>query len=115
MTTFKSRVDVPDQEKWDLTDIYQTIQDWQNDYQKVETFVDDLKTFNGNIHDSHSLLSYLTKREEISRLFSLIYAYARLQSDLDTRDTKAQSLLDKASQLHVKISATKLLFLSIFT
>ncbi|ABS22451.1 oligoendopeptidase F [Bacillus cytotoxicus] len=110
MTTFKSRVDVPDQEKWDLTDIYQTIQDWQNDYQKVETFVDDLKTFNGNIHDSHSLLSYLTKREEISRLFSLIYAYARLQSDLDTRDTKAQSLLDKASQLHVKISAASSFF-----
>ncbi|MFY0146038.1 oligoendopeptidase F [Bacillus cytotoxicus] len=110
MTTFKSRVDVPDQEKWDLTDIYQTIQDWQNDYQKVETFVDDLKTFNGNIHDSYSLLSYLTKREEISRLFSLIYAYARLQSDLDTRDTKAQSLLDKASQLHVKISAASSFF-----
>ena len=39
-----------------------------------------------------------------------MFAYARLQSDLDTRDTDAQSLVDKVSQLHVKVSAMKSFF-----
>lgn len=110
MTEFKNRMDVSDQEKWDLTDIYKTIENWENDYQKIETLTEDLKKFNGTIHDGQSLLAYLTKSEEISSLFNLVYAYARLQSDLDTRDTEAQSLVDKASQLHVKISAARSFF-----
>ncbi|MDZ5608522.1 oligoendopeptidase F [Bacillus pseudomycoides] len=110
MTEFKNRMDVSDHEKWDLTDIYKTIENWENDYQKIETLTEDLKKFNGAIHDGQSLLAYLTKSEEISSLFNLVYAYARLQSDLDTRDTEAQSLVDKASQLHVKISAARSFF-----
>ena len=38
-----------------------------------------------------------------------------LQSDLDTRDTDAQSLVDKASQLHVKISAAHIFFFPVLT
>ncbi|WP_459500230.1 oligoendopeptidase F [Bacillus sp. C1] len=110
MTEFKNRVDVPNQEKWDVTDIYKTIEDWKSDYAKIETLTENLKTFNGNIRDGQSLLAYLTKSEEVSSLFSLVYAYARLQADLDTRDTDAQSLVDKASQLHVKISAARSFF-----
>ena len=33
-----------------------------------------------------------------------MFAYARLQSDLDTRDTDAQSLVDSV-KLHMKVSA----------
>ncbi|PEB47484.1 oligoendopeptidase F [Bacillus pseudomycoides] len=110
MTELKNRLDVPDQEKWDLTDIYKTIGHWESDCEKIETLTNTLKDFNGNIHDSHSLLAYLTKSEEISSLLNLVYAYARLQSDLDTRDTEAQSLVDKASQLHVKVSAARSFF-----
>lgn len=43
MTEFKNRMDVSDQEKWDLTDIYKTIENWENDYQKIETLTEDLK------------------------------------------------------------------------
>ena len=110
MTNFKNRLDVPDQEKWDLQDIYKTIEQWEQDYEKIQALTEELVKYDGNINDSESLLAYLTKSEEISILFSLVYAYARLQSDLDTRDTEAQSLVDRASQLHVKISAARAFF-----
>ena len=69
---------------------------------KIEILTNELKEFNGNIHDGNRLLAYLTKSEEVSSILSLMFAYARLQSDLDTRDTNSQSLVDKVSQLHVK-------------
>ncbi len=34
MTELKDRLQVPDNEKWKLTDIYDTIDDWENDYKK---------------------------------------------------------------------------------
>ncbi|MGR4032018.1 oligoendopeptidase F, partial [Bacillus sp. ZZQ-131] len=101
MTELKDRLQVADIEKWDLTDIYHTIEDWESDFHKIEVLTKELHEFNGNIHDGNSLLAYLTKSEEISSIISLMFAYARLQSDLDTRDTDAQSLVDKVSQLHV--------------
>ncbi|MDM5257793.1 M3 family oligoendopeptidase [Bacillus toyonensis] len=110
MTELKDRLQVPDNEKWKLTDIYDTIDDWENDYKKIEMLIIELKEFNGDIHDGNRLLAYLTKSEEISSILSLMFAYARLQSDLDTRDTDAQSLVDKVSQLHVKVSAAKSFF-----
>lgn len=110
MTTYKSRLDVQEEEKWDLTDIYETIEHWEQDYQKIESLTNDLVTYDGNITDGTSLLAYLTVSEEISSLFNLVYAYARLQLDLDTRETEAQSLVDRASQLHVKINAARSFF-----
>ena len=110
MTELKDRLQVADKEKWDLTDIYHTIEDWESDFHKIEVLTNELHKFNGNIHDGNSLLAYLTKSEEISSIISLMFAYARLQSDLDTRDTDAQSLVDKVSQLHVKVSAAKSFF-----
>lgn len=110
MTELKDRLQVADKEKWNLTDIYDTIEDWESDFHKIEVLTNELHEFNGNIHDGNSLLAYLTKSEEISSIISLMFAYARLQSDLDTRDTDAQSLVDKVSQLHVKVSAAKSFF-----
>ncbi|KFN01019.1 oligoendopeptidase F [Bacillus clarus] len=110
MTELKDRLHIPDKEKWNLTDIYKTIEDWESDYKKIEVLTNELKQFNGNIHNGSSLLAYLTKSEELSSLLSLMFAYARLQSDLDTRDTAAQALVDKVSQLHVKVSAAKSFF-----
>ncbi|MDM5189183.1 oligoendopeptidase F [Bacillus sp. DX4.1] len=110
MTTYKDRLDIKEEEKWDLTDIYETIEHWEQDYQKIESLTKDLVKYDSNITDGASLLAYLTVSEEISSLFNLVYAYARLQLDLDTRGTEAQSLVDRASQLHVKISAARSFF-----
>ncbi len=74
MTELKDRLQVDDKEKWDLTDIYDTIEDWESDFHKIEVLTKELHEFNGNIHDGNSLLSYLTKSEEISSILSLMFA-----------------------------------------
>jgi len=108
---YKSRNEVPENEKWDLSDIFLTIQHWEKDYKKVERLIADLQKFEGTIKNGATLLAFLTKQEEFSSTFNLVYVYAMLNNDLDTRDTEAQSLLDKASHLSVKISAATSFFL----
>ncbi len=108
---YKSRNEVPENEKWDLTDIYLTIKHWEKDFKKVERLIADIQKFEGSIKNGATLLAYLTKQEELSQTFNLVYVFAMLNNDIDTRNTEAQSLLDKVSHLSVKISAATSFFL----
>lgn len=109
--TFQSRADVPEIEKWRFEDLYASTADWEKDYQFIETMLPKLKQFDGAIHDGASLYQYLSEKEEVSSKFNLVYVYGMLQADVDTRDTAAQSLVDRAKQLAVKMSAASSFFM----
>src|SRR4051794_23001601 len=111
MTTYTNRKDVPTHEKWNLDDIYSDINKWEEDYLRIEKMGASLKQYDGMIQDGHSLYQYLNQREELSFLFNKVYAYAMLRVDENTRDTEAQSHLDRAKQLSVKVSASTSFFM----
>ncbi|MDQ1003254.1 oligoendopeptidase F [Neobacillus niacini] len=111
MTTYTSRQDVPINEKWNLEDIYSDISKWENDLQLVENMAETLKKFDGAINDGKSLYQYLKQREELSYTFNHVYAYSMLKVDEDTRDASAQSLLERAKGLSVKVSASTSFFM----
>lgn len=111
MVTYTNRNDVPVHEKWNLDDIYADISKWEGDLLKIEEMAKNLKQFDGTIQDGHSLYQYLNQREELSFLFNKVYAYAMLNVDQNTRDTQAQSHLDRAKQLSVKVSASTSFFM----
>jgi oligoendopeptidase F len=111
MKTYTSREEVPINEKWNLSDIYSDLSNWEEDHQLIGKLVEKLKTFDGKIVDGNSLLQYLKQREELSFLFNKVYAYAMLKVDEDTRDTKAQVFLDRAKQLSVKVSSSTSFFM----
>ncbi len=105
MTTFISRVDVPEAEKWNLADIYTDVSQWESDFVQIGEMAEKLKQFDGAIHNGQSLFQFLKQKEELSYKFSHVYAFCMLQVDEDTRNTKAQSLLERAKGLSVKVSA----------
>lgn len=111
MKTYTSREEVPINEKWNLSDIYSDLSNWEEDHQLIGKLVEKLKTFDGKIVDGNSLLQYLKQREELSFLFNKVYAYAMLKVDEDTRDTKARVFLDRAKQLSVKVSSSTSFFM----
>lgn len=111
MTTFQTRKDVPDHEKWNLTDIYPSLSEWEKGYAQVKEMAEELKQFDGNIHSGKELLAFLTKQEELSHIFNLVYVYAMLGVDIDTRDSDAQALLDRSKHLGVKISSATSFFM----
>ncbi|WP_416149941.1 oligoendopeptidase F [Salipaludibacillus sp. HK11] len=110
MKTYKSREEVPETEKWDLNDIYVSLEEWERDYQKIEKNVAELQTFDGKINDGKTLYNFLHKEELVETLFKNVFVYAKLSGDLDTRETLPQSLLEKASQLGVKLNSATSFF-----
>ncbi|WP_026582753.1 oligoendopeptidase F [Bacillus sp. J33] len=111
MITYKNRNEVPESEKWDLNDIYPSLEKWKEDYRQIETIAEKLKEFDGQITDGASLYKYLVQKEKLSYLFNKLYAYAMLKTDEDTRVTESQSYVDRAKQLSVKISASTSFFM----
>ncbi|MBP3950396.1 oligoendopeptidase F [Bacillus suaedae] len=108
---YQSRKDVPIAETWDLTDIFKTDAVWEQACKEVEESVGKLKAFDGAITDATSLYNYLFTSEEVGTTFKKVYVYAMLHLDLDTRDSKAQVLLDRAKQIGVKLSAATSFFM----
>lgn len=111
MTVYSSRAEVPTNEKWDLDDIYSDLNKWEEDLQRIEKISAKLKKFDGAINDGKSLYQYLKQKEELSYVFNHLYAYAMLKVDEDTRNTEAQSLLERAKGLSVKVSGATAFFL----
>ncbi|MDN4526039.1 oligoendopeptidase F [Fictibacillus fluitans] len=111
MTTYQSRKEVPVQEQWDLNDIYPSLQEWEKNFEAAKEKAEELKNYDGNINSAQSLLEFLTKQEELSLLFNKVYVYAMLSVDVDTRDSQAQSLLDRAKHAGVKISSATSFFM----
>ncbi|WP_400241404.1 oligoendopeptidase F [Niallia sp. JL1B1071] len=111
MNTYKTREEVAEWEKWNLADIYKTEEDWENDLQLVEMKIKELAIFNSNISDGASLLAYLTLSEEVSFIYRKVYAYGMLLLDLDTRNTHAQSLIEKARYVGQKYSSATSFFM----
>ncbi|ARK30637.1 oligoendopeptidase F [Halalkalibacter krulwichiae] len=110
MTAYKSRDDVPLEEKWDLSDIYSDVSEWEKDLQSLEGQIKKLKEFDGNINNAKSLFDYLSLSEETSYTYKKVYVYTMLQVDIDTRDTKAQALQARAQTLGVKLSSATSFF-----
>lgn len=111
MKSYTSRNEVPINEKWDLTDLYPEISKWEEDLLSIEKMSEKLKAFDGEIKDGQSLFDYLNLNEELSFVFNKLFAYAMLNVDEDTRETKSQSLLDRAKQLSVKVSSGTAFFM----
>ncbi|RXZ02637.1 oligoendopeptidase F [Fictibacillus sp. S7] len=111
MTTYLSRKEVPVQEKWNLNDIYPSLPEWEKDFETVKEQAQELKNYDGNINSAKSLLEFLTKQESLSLMFNKVYVYAMLSVDVDTRDSQAQSLLDRAKHAGVKISSATSFFM----
>ncbi|MFA9557008.1 oligoendopeptidase F [Evansella sp. AB-rgal1] len=111
MSTYSTRQEVPEYEKWDLGDIYDSLHDWEKDFKKCEDIVIELKQYDGTILDGTILYEFLSKQEKLNFIFKKVYVYGMLHVDIDTRDTSSQSLLDKAAQLSVKISSATSFFM----
>ncbi|MFJ8247023.1 oligoendopeptidase F [Peribacillus asahii] len=111
MQTFKTREEVKEEEKWNLADIYESQEQWEADFERVSKNIDPLKAYDGAIHNAKDLYEYLHASEELGSAYNKLYVYAMLQTDLDTRNSESQALLDRAGQLGRKISQATSFFM----
>jgi len=99
------RSDIDDEYKWNLEDIYPSIENWEEDYKFVESNLGKFDTFRGKLGKSgKEILNYFRFDEKISKKFWDLYVYSHLMKDSDTRVSESQGFADRAAALLTKYS-----------
>ncbi|MBM7702414.1 oligoendopeptidase F [Metabacillus iocasae] len=111
MTTYTSRTEIPDHEKWNLTHIYPHHDAWKEDFNQVVSDIHTLGSYNDNIHNAEQFYGFLSEQEALMQRYTKLYVFAMLQNDEDTRQSSSQTLLDQVQQLGVKISSATSFFM----
>ena len=101
----KTRSEIEEQYKWDLTTIYKSDELWYKDLEKVSKETEKISEFRGNIVNSSSnLLKYLKFDEDLERKLYKLYYYASLKHDEDTTNPIYQEMIGKIDDVIKKSS-----------
>ena len=99
------RSEVPIEETWDLTSIFESDKAWEDAFEQLEKEYKQVDKFKGNFTESaEKLLELLQFSEAIELKVSHLYVYTHLHSDTDVANAKYQAMQSRAVALATKIS-----------
>ncbi len=102
----RDRSKIPDQYKWNLTEIYSTDDAWQKAQEELKAQIPSIEQFRGTLSQSpQQLFKCLDLLSTLNKTFSRLYSYASMSSDQDTRVSKYQAMKQEMSQLGSTFSA----------
>ena len=94
------RENVSEQYKWDLTKIYSSIDEFNNDINKVGNNIKLFSKYKGIEYDENSLYELISLCMDTNRIIDKLETYVSLLCDEDTGINKNQELKEKVSNLY---------------
>ncbi len=105
LQTYKKREDIPTEFKWNLESIFASDEDWERDFQALQSRLPELEALKGTLANSGgALLTVLQTRDSIFEPLERLYSYASMRRDEDTTRSIYQGMVDRATQLFVQAS-----------
>ena len=102
----RDRAQIPDQYKWNLTDLYPNDEAWRAAKEKLAADIPKVKQFRGTLGKSpQQMLAALTFLSDLNKTFSRVYVYAGLKSDEDTRVSQYQAMKQEMNSLGATFGA----------
>ncbi len=96
----KTRDQIEEKYKWDLTTIFKNDDEFHKFYDKTKEDIKKINDYKGNItKDENRLFEFLNLSDELERQLYKIYYYAHLTYDSDTTNTKSQENYNLANNL----------------
>ena len=105
----KTRDEIDEKYKWDLSKIYISEDEWLKDYEYVKANGDKYLEFKGKLNNADTIYEYLMFDEEFSKKVDAVYMYAALKFDEDTSNSKYQELKGKIEKVLTDIGAQEFL------
>ena len=97
----KSRDEIDPKYKWNLTDLYENDEAWEQTLDKLDKEKDKIVNFKGKLGDSAGdLLACLEFVSGLDKELTRLYIYASMASDLDTRVSGYQAMKQKIQQTY---------------
>ncbi len=101
-----TRDKIEEKYKWNLNDIYDSDEKWEEDYKWVESNIDKYSEFAGTLAEgAENLLACFKFDDEVGIKLGLLFLYSMLAKDSDMRVPKFQAMSDRVKNLHTKIAA----------
>lgn len=102
----KTRDQIDNSLKWDLSDIYADETLWERDFTDAQALVAAFGAHAGKLHlSADALFAALTDESKLSYLVEKLYTYAHLRKDEDNGNVRYQGMTDRAIQLLVSAEA----------
>ena len=102
---YKTREEVPNEYKWDLSKMYQNIEEVENDIEEVKKLTKEILEYKSHILDSsNSLYEFLKLTEKQDRIINKLYVYSKMNLDVDTKNNKNKALKMKIEKLSESLS-----------
>lgn len=100
------RTEVPEELKWDLTRVFSSNNDWEQEYTLIKKEVQDLSKLKKDFtKDGHHLYDDLTKILKVGRRLEKVYVYATMSSDVDSSDSHYLGYVAQAQTLASQFEA----------
>jgi oligoendopeptidase F len=107
----RERAQIPEQYKWDLTEIYPSDEAWRTAKQDLVARIPSLESFKGKLGESAAgLLDALDTLHELEKELSRLYVYAGMSADQDTRVTSYQAMKQEIQQAASSFAAQSAFF-----
>ena len=101
MSTIKTREEIKEEYKWDLTKIFKNEEEFYSYLEETKKLVEDFKKHENHVMDSaKSLLCVIRDDLEISRRIEKLYSYTHMLCDEDISNNHNQELKSKVMNLY---------------
>ena len=101
------REDVKIENTWDLSDMYQSIEAWEEELATIDRLIAELSTMEGKcVASAKDLLTVLEKDAACAQKIELAYSYAERLFDQDQKNTKHQAMSAKIMSVYAKYAAS---------
>jgi oligoendopeptidase F len=101
-----SRDKIEEKYKWDLTHIYKSQTEWEEDFKWAEQQIPNYKKFVGILAESpDTLLDCLKLNDKIGIKLDRLFLYAMLSRDSNMNDQDSQAIYDRIHSLYAKASS----------
>lgn len=91
----KKRDEIEEKYKWKVNKIFATDEEWEKAFEELKKEAPSLKSFEGKLENVQNLIKYLDLYIKTSRKAEIVYVYAHLRCDEDTKNSKYQAMMNK--------------------
>ncbi|MFD1361006.1 oligoendopeptidase F [Lentibacillus salinarum] len=101
-----TRAEVPEEQTWDLTDLFASHEKWENELSAIQAHVSDVTQYKGRLTaNAENLLNGLKAQEAFEKRLIRVATYANLKSSADGSDPQNQANTAKVSSALAAIGA----------
>ena len=98
------REEIANEFKWDMSDIYASVEAWEADYEKVNASLEKIRSFQGTLGDSAERLAKMQQTcDEIMMMMEKLHVFANQSMHENTANSFYQGLVGRVQMLEVQL------------